>query len=533
MRQKIVIIICAFLGFTSSLNAQNVEKFHNSKGNYGLKYVNGKEFVKPKYYFISNFVDGIAKARLDGKWSLIDTLGQVIVPFIYDDLQTNTEMYLGRANIFKVKLNGKYGFINNKGEIIIPIVYEYASHFNLKGTVVVGMFTFENSNYKGQYWLIDRQSKQVSPQKYDKIGEYYDVNDNVQITLNNKVGLINNTGKEIFPPQFDKIGNFNEYGIAPTELNGNIGYIDKDGHEISPPKYNLVLDFNADELAEAIFIESNGKNKYGLINRHGKEMIPCLYDSIIYSTASYIEVFKNGKSGIIDLQNKEMIPIKHFMIRYDSTGIILAQYENRKWGLYDSKGKNIVPFNFSDTTYQALSQKDNSGRNVLDYALLAGSDVGKAISDWVYAIKQEEERKREEERIREEERLARQAEYERIQRENAIINARRELGQSIRLSFDYSCKKNSTPYPLDDEIDLKLSRDEICLYLPQVTKCMMVDESHEVRKGGELLHVYKLFPNKYNFELVIIYLNSSFEARGVELIHADSYYSLALCQSAY
>jgi hypothetical protein len=57
-------------------------------------------------------------ASINGKAGYIDQSGNVVIPFLYDDVD---EFHFGRA---AVKLNEKYGMIDKQGNIVIPFEYD-------------------------------------------------------------------------------------------------------------------------------------------------------------------------------------------------------------------------------------------------------------------------------------------------------------------------------------------------------------------------------------------------------------------------
>ena len=68
--------------------------------------------------------DGI-KVKKNGKWGLVVTNGDIIVPFKYDDISSFSE------NMAGVKLDGKWGYIDTTGEVVIPTKYDDVERFIL------------------------------------------------------------------------------------------------------------------------------------------------------------------------------------------------------------------------------------------------------------------------------------------------------------------------------------------------------------------------------------------------------------------
>ena len=105
-------------------------------------------------------------------------------------------------------------------------------------------------------------------------------------------------------PKYDYIYSYNE-GLIGVKLNDKWGFVDKTGREIIPLKYDGVGSFY-EGLAE---VKLNGK--WGFIDKTGKEVIPFKYDSTGFFSEGLAEVKLNGKRGFIDKTGKEVIPLKY------------------------------------------------------------------------------------------------------------------------------------------------------------------------------------------------------------------------------
>ena len=129
-----------------------------------------------------------------------------------------------------VELNGKYGLINEVGqEIIEPKydwVYKYEDYYSnileFNGVIL---------ELNGRYGVVNEKS-QIVKLKYDYVGDFD--GDFATVRSNNKWGLINKEGKEIVEPKYNYVHRFGENFKA--NLKGKIYYFDKEGKEINQPK---------------------------------------------------------------------------------------------------------------------------------------------------------------------------------------------------------------------------------------------------------------------------------------------------------
>ncbi|MDR1347148.1 MAG: WG repeat-containing protein [Prevotellaceae bacterium] len=94
----------------------------NFKGKYGFVDKTGNESIPLKYDFARSFSDGLAAVNVGGQWSSID-------PEFSAVFGNALQGYVS----FK---GGKWGFINTNGEVVIPFIYDNAESFS-KGTAQV------------------------------------------------------------------------------------------------------------------------------------------------------------------------------------------------------------------------------------------------------------------------------------------------------------------------------------------------------------------------------------------------------------
>ena len=103
----------------------------------------------------------------------------------------------------------------------------------------------------------------------------------------------NNNMKSIY----DWVGDFNE-GIAQVKLNDKYGYIDKTGKEIIPCKYDDAWNFSEGFAKVAL----NGK--YGCVNQLGDIIVPCIYDRMPFLKDGKIKMANDDVSVIYNLDGE-------------------------------------------------------------------------------------------------------------------------------------------------------------------------------------------------------------------------------------
>ncbi len=158
--------------------------------------------------------------------------------------------------------------------------------------------------------------------------------------------------------------------VADGELNKG-GYIDADGNFLTEIKYDHCDDFEDGFAKVGIDVEDD--TKYGIIDRTGKEIIPCMYDKIDTNFSdSYIFYVTLGKEySILDNNGKTIA-------KYDEDGNVefdKSLGELNKLGKLDSDNisftKSIIIIKNNDK-YAFYSKE---GKKLIDYIFDSVEDI--------------------------------------------------------------------------------------------------------------------------------------------------------------
>ena len=133
------------------------------------------------------------------------------------------------------------------------------------------------------------------------------------------------------------------YRKDPILLNGLnfVAVKDVNGHVIvSNEKYRDV-DFYYNGLARA---QNRKTRKFGFVDRHGKEVIPCIWRSAGQFSEYLAGVQNNtGKSGFIDVTGHLVILCTWKEAWPFHEGLARVQDHNNKIGMIDQQGKIVIP----------------------------------------------------------------------------------------------------------------------------------------------------------------------------------------------
>ena len=224
--------------------AQNLDFFKNEKGKKGVKNNKGEIIIKPEYDFVYSFAQGIIAVNKGGS--------------IYDE-EANAD-------------GGKWGFFNFSGNEITPLKYDNARPLSnsIQNPFVAVNIGCNGSGLgycsDGLWGIIDKTGEEIVSLKYNYI-ETALVSNETQVALvelNKKFGYIDATnGKEITPIKYDEARLFRWNSVAKVRLNDKWGIIDKTGKELTPQIYDEISNFENDTVKVKLGNREFYIDKYG------------------------------------------------------------------------------------------------------------------------------------------------------------------------------------------------------------------------------------------------------------------------------
>ena len=279
-----------------------------------------------------SFYEGFAAVQKQGKHGFIDRNGIEVISCVYEN---SGDFHEGLAN---VKLHGKWGYIDKKNNTIVPLIYESSSSFH------EGLALVKKNN---RYGFIDNTGREVIPCTYESA---YSFSEGLaKVETNGKAGYIDISGNLIIPQLYVGGWSFHN-GIAVVSRIRNFfierrGGIDKYGNEVIPIIYDNVSNFGAD-----IFTVVCKKGKYGLIDKSGKLLTPCIYEKAL-SHDGLIPVKQNSKWGFITANGDVVIPFKFFDAYGFQDEMCIVRDSNYFYGYVNNNGDEITPCKYQDAHY--------------------------------------------------------------------------------------------------------------------------------------------------------------------------------------
>lgn len=242
-----------------------------------------KESTQPYFY-----------SSAKSKYGLMDLHGNILAPCKYERIGAFIN-----GNLAHVILNDKVGYINSDGKEVIPPIYDQTRI--LSGN----RYTL----YKdGLCYLADSRTGQwVTSQVYNKIEQYRD--SLYKVTLNDKFGMIDTDGKVVLEPIYDQMYRINDWLHLYIKGKGTDGYAGRataeDARLIIPcNRYISIGNFNKDGGRYAEVKKAIAKYTYrsGVVNREGKEVVPCQYN--------HIYIIENGRCMVMEPGTNKRLWVK-------------------------------------------------------------------------------------------------------------------------------------------------------------------------------------------------------------------------------
>ena len=297
-------------------------------GKYGyIDIRTGEEIIPWRYNKTKCISDKLIAGQLNnGKWEIIDTTGKELCPCKYD--------WVGRFSegIARVELSGKWGAIDTTVREVIPCKYDLIYPFSggLARVILNGRRGFIDK--QGNWYDEEPQTLPESRVRISKSQLKNIVTESVKRAL--KARISESIEEEDLNSRYDYAGYFYE-GLALVKRNDKWGFIDKTGREVIPCKYDGADAFSNGLAAVCL----NGK--WGFVDKTGREVIPCKFDYVGNFSEGLPTVILNDKWGRIDRNGR----MYDYECHNFSEGLAVVCL-NGNWGVIDGTGREVIPFKY-------------------------------------------------------------------------------------------------------------------------------------------------------------------------------------------
>lgn len=300
----------------------SAETFRDGK-KWGLRWTTGLVVQSAIYDSISNFA-GLFLLKKQGLWGWCNEQGELKVPCTYTRIEVN---YDSTCFVFQQR---KQGLLSFDGELLVPVQYD--SIYNMgskhagiqqnkrwaiyaKGKKQIAEFKFDELRRfeegfafvrQGELWgFVNEAGILLVRPSYDAVNDFENGRARVY-RFGLGWGVINSSGDEILPLKYGYMLPLQEGRIAhqPDLL---WGYLDEQGREVIPPQFR-----DARSFIQGFAVVQNDQDKYGLIDKQGKLVIPFLYDQMgDQFVEEFIRVQRGGNWGYCNKKGEEVIRCRY------------------------------------------------------------------------------------------------------------------------------------------------------------------------------------------------------------------------------
>ena len=313
-------------------NFVNTFSIIKTENGYGFIDKNGQWVLKPspKFDMIHQFNEyGISKAKIGDKYVLINNKGEIISkkyalidPFYEGFARVRPNNYLPNQQV-----DVKYGMINLSGREIIEAKFSNLSKMSC------GRVVFYDENRK--YGVLDSNANTIIKAQYFSISDF---RDGRAIVYNspNESGIINVEGNFVSNFKQGVIRDINEDVAMNQKAYANYVIQQEDQFFENSTQYEKVSKWEEEIIAVC------NKNKWGVVNKYGIDVLSGRYQHIGPFVNGVAKVKLNSRTGVFDLDGKVIV--------LDDTEEVLVAENNmfrvnhgNAIGYFDRKGNWIWP----------------------------------------------------------------------------------------------------------------------------------------------------------------------------------------------
>ena len=261
-------------------------------------------------------------SRKNGKWGVVDTLGNILLPFKYAEapLYLNTGYWIFREN-------KKISILENETKRLVLSNLDSLLDTQTKNKLFI-------CKQKSQYKLLDSTFQQIgvaySGMQKAEFGLVWQKVDYFIVQKNQKYGVMASTGKLVIPLVYDKLeAGGNQFFIARKA--DKVGVLDTTNQLIVDFEYAQIY-----RLTNDFFIgEKEGKIQAFSLTKDPLQPLIDKYQSTFWYPSTFYFQDKNGKWGWLNPYSLEILTPQYDSLVLMSLGtekIYLAARKNGKWG---------------------------------------------------------------------------------------------------------------------------------------------------------------------------------------------------------
>lgn len=266
----------------------------------------GETVLKPAYYDVGQFNNGVAPVGFEGHGILINKKGETIA--------TSNTFTVPRqfGDLFEMDGKGfKRGLMNASGKFVVPPIYDHVEKMDQ---------------------LVETKKRLFRHQR--NLNKYVASNQYFKVFKDGKCGLVDNTGELLIPIQYNEISSYNK-GHAVVQSNFRWGLVNGNNNFIIEPNYEFVSIY--DDI-----IATREQGKWKVFDSHGKLLNTKIDGAMVDTTSPWVwdgmaAVVVGDKCGFINSKGDFVVKPNYDLVQHFSNGKGLV-LNNGTWKFVDTNG---------------------------------------------------------------------------------------------------------------------------------------------------------------------------------------------------
>ena len=314
-----------------------------SKNFYGIINLQGKEFVHCVFDSISAPVNDLIAVKFKGKYGVINSNEDwKVAPQDFPLQVINEQIYLQRQpdNQFvrtfagEVKYFTPYSLKFCEKDFVESLPNGVEKIISYEGLIIERTQSPQNTEevfpesegYRGikkdgRFGFVDANGKLRIANRYDSIGEFHE--GLAAVKLIGKWGFVNTSDHVAINPNYDNPSSF-QSGKAIVARNKKFGIIGKQGNVILSLRYDGI-----EYQSNSFFLTLAGLK--GRADKDGNVTIEPRFNSLQPAGSDLFVACRDGKCGVITDQGLNMIPMIYDQLIFDPTKKIFLAEKKSEW----------------------------------------------------------------------------------------------------------------------------------------------------------------------------------------------------------
>ncbi|MCR5187205.1 MAG: WG repeat-containing protein [Clostridia bacterium] len=319
----------------------------------------------------------------DGKWGVIDSKGQEIIPATYDEMiiipDNSKDIFVCSYDINYSAGTYKTKVLDKDGKIVLNTYSNVQAVQNSDGNSIWYEKNILTYKQNGKLGLINFDGNKITNDVYDNVYALDGIKNSIIIEKNGKLGLVNNsTGKVVINPEYQEIKSLDpksyELGFIVKNDSNNYGIIDSNSKTVLDFNYNQIFQIHSETY---FVVKDTQDGNYKIVDKTGQvlvesntENIPNV-DQITAINGNNVIYIQDGKYGMLNIADKKVvIEASYDELSFGYGDTLIANKEN-KYGIIDADESTKVDYNYSKITYSketgfAQGEKDNFKTDIID-----------------------------------------------------------------------------------------------------------------------------------------------------------------------